>query len=264
MKLPLQLVNQIHLNHVERPTMGFSDEDVYLIKQGYQDKDIVIKCSNRKEVRKEAMILKWLENKMKVPKVYFDIEEDGMYYLVMEMLPGQMGQYGFMQLPTEDMIKLYANEIKKWHSIDYHDFPHVNTLTDKIEHTRYNVKHHLVKEQYFERELQGKTGQEVFDEMMACYPKDFDLVLCHGDVCMPNFMIDNGKVTGWIDVVGCGVNDRYLDIAIALRTLRFNFEWLNKKFDNKDMKLFLDTYGIEKLDKEKVKFYILLDELTNG
>ena len=100
--------------------------------------------------------------------------------------------------------------------------------------------------------------------MMLLYPQEFDLVLCHGDVCMPNFMIENGKVTGWIDVVGCGVNDRYLDVAIALRTLRFNFQAMHQEFTKERMQLFLKTYGLNKLDMKKIEFYILLDEMTNN
>lgn len=262
--LPKQLINIINTKHVTRPDMGFSDEEVYLIKEGYHQQDIVIKCSKRKEVNKEAQILLWLQDKIKVPEVYFNLYEEGIYYLVMEMLPGQMGQYGFEQMPVEDMIILYANEIKKWHQIDPTGFLPVNTLKDKIAHVKENMKQGLVKTQYFERELQGKTDREVYDLMMHYYPKSFDLVLCHGDVCMPNFMIKDKEVTGWIDVVGCGVNDRYLDIAIALRTLRFNFEFFNIEFKEEYIQLFLKTYGIHKLDMDKVKFYIFLDELTNG
>lgn len=262
--LPTQLRDLICLDDVSYPSMGYSGDHVYLIKKGYLNKDIVIKCSSRYEVYKEGEILKWLEGKIEVPKVYFNIEQEGVYYLVMEMLPGQMGQYGFKQLGTKEMVVYYANLIKKWHSIDYHNFLPVNTLEDKIAHVKYNVEHGLVKTQYFERELQGKTGQMVYDLMISCYPKSFDLVLCHGDVCMPNFMMENGHLTGWIDVVGCGVNDRYLDIAIALRTLRYNFEWLNMTFSKEYQDLFLKTYGIQELDMNKVKFYICLDELTNG
>lgn len=263
-KLPALLKDKIDLTYLEYPTMGYSEDQVLLIKQGYQNKDIVIKYSKRKEVHKEALILKWLNGYIQVPHVYFDFQEDGIYYLVMEMLPGVMGQYGFNQLSEDEMIKLYALEIKKWHQIQIENFPNVNTLQEKLEHVRNNVEKHLVKTQYFEREYQGKTPEELYQKMMLLYPREFDLVLCHGDVCMPNFMIENGKVTGWIDVIGCGVNDRYLDVAIALRTLRFNFEAMHQEFTKERMQLFLKTYGLNKLDMKKLEFYILLDEMTNN
>lgn len=264
MILPKEWINQIDISEVIRPEMGYSDAEVFIVKHGYQNKDIVIKYSESEDIIKETQILLWLQDKIKVPQVYLHTYEKGKYYLVMEMLPGLMGQYGFKQMSTNQMIILYAKEIKKWHQIDYREFPSYNTLEEKLAHIRYNLKHDLVKTQYFEREFKGMSGQEVYDKMMAHYPKEFDLVLCHGDVCMPNFLIAEGKITGWIDVVGCGINDRYLDIAIALRTLRYNFEWINQTFTPKDIQLFLETYGIQNLDMDKILFYICLDELTNG
>ena len=67
-----------------------------------------------------------------------------------------------------------------------------------------------------------------------------------------------------LDVSGAGINDRHLDIAIALRTLRYNFELAGWSFTQKEIDYFLMCYGIKKLDMDKITFYILLDELTNG
>ncbi len=264
MDLPQQLKDRLDLTEVTYPSMGYSDAKVLLVKHGYQNKDIVIKYSHQEAIEKEAQILLWLKDKIRVPKVYFHFCEEDMYYLVMEMLPGEMGQNGFTYMSKEEMIVLYANEIKKWHQIPFTDFPSYNTLEDKLNHVKNNIENNLVKTQYFEREFKGMSGKELYNLMMKHYPIKFDLVLCHGDVCMPNFMLENKKVTGWIDVVGCGVNDRYLDIAIALRTLRFNCELFNDTFTQEDEELFLKTYGIKTLDIDKVLFYICLDELTNG
>lgn len=261
---PEELKGLIDFSTVKKAPIGFSGDCVLIIEKGYQNKDIVLKYSKRKEVHQEGLILKWLEGKVKVPLVYLNIEINGVYYLVMEKLKGQMGQEGFKQLGIERMIEYYAKLIKQFHQIDYSDFFDYNTLDVKLKHTQYNVKHHLVKTQYFERELQGKSAQEVYDLMMSLMPKDFDLVLCHGDVCMPNFLIDHGKLSGWIDVIGCGVNDRHLDLAIALRTLRYNLEAMGLTLTKDYKQLFIKSYGIDVLDENKIKFYILLDELTNG
>ena len=76
-KLPTLLKDKIDLTYLEYPTMGYSEDQVILIKQGYQNKDIVIKYSKRKEVHKEALLLKWLKDYIQVPSVYFDFQEDG-------------------------------------------------------------------------------------------------------------------------------------------------------------------------------------------
>ena len=80
-----------------------------------------------------------------------------------------------------------------------------------------------------------------------------------------NFMVDDAlNLTAILDVSGAGINDRHLDLAIGLRTLRYNFELKNETLTQKDIQLFLETYGLKHIDMNIITFYILIDELTNG
>ncbi|PID98588.1 MAG: aminoglycoside phosphotransferase APH(3') [Actinomycetales bacterium] len=83
-----------------------------------------------------------------------------------------------------------------------------------------------------------------------------DLVVCHGDACNPNFMIDETvdgdlEVTGYLDLENCGVADRYADLGPATLSLGWNF----KTAANED--LFLAAYcGADlTIDEYKLKFY---------
>lgn len=56
---------------------------------------------------------------------------------------------------------------------------------------------------------------------------DADLVVCHGDYCYPNVFLEDGPsgqstVTGYLDLGAVAVADRWLDLAIALRSLNLN------------------------------------------
>jgi kanamycin kinase len=51
---------------------------------------------------------------------------------------------------------------------------------------------------------------------------DADLVVCHGDYCLPNVFLENGEVTGYLDLGAVAVADRWLDLAIGLRSLEYN------------------------------------------
>ncbi len=263
-KLPTELQQILDTSKMQLPKMGYSQDNVVLLYRGYKQKDVVLKYSCREEIKKEAMIYKWLQGKIAVPKVYFYKEIDHVHYLLMEMLPGNMGQDGFNQLGVEKMIMYYAKEIRKWHELDYTDFPNVNSLEDKINQVKYNVQNDQVKCEYFEEELKNKTPNQIYDMMIKCKIDTNDLVLCHGDVCFPNFMMKDGHLTGWIDVIGAGVNDRYLDLSIALRSLRYNLKLLNIEYTSKYQDIFLKAYGLSSLDKQKIKFFIYLDELTNN
>lgn len=49
-----------------------------------------------------------------------------------------------------------------------------------------------------------------------------DLVVCHGDYCLPNVFLEDGEATGYLDLGAVAVADRWLDLAIGLRSLDYN------------------------------------------
>lgn len=51
-----------------------------------------------------------------------------------------------------------------------------------------------------------------------------DPVVCHGDACNPNFLLDaSGSCVGYVDLGRLGVADRWADLASALLSLGWNF-----------------------------------------
>lgn len=50
-------------------------------------------------------------------------------------------------------------------------------------------------------------------------------VVCHGDACAPNFLIDaEGRPGGYVDLGALGVADRWADLAVASMSLHWNFD----------------------------------------
>ena len=89
--------------------------------------------------------------------------------------------------------------------------------------------------------------------MVGLYPWPEDLVVCHGDYSMPNIILLNGRVNGFIDLGQLAVADRYVDWLAVRDTFRYNqlpaecFSW------------FLEEYGVPTLDENKLRFYDLLN-----
>ena len=78
-----------------------------------------------------------------------------------------------------------------------------------------------------------------------------DAVVCHGDACNPNFLLDEaGLCVGYVDLGMLGLGDRWADLAPALLSLGWNFGdgW---------QPAFLAGYGIEP-DPAKQEFYTWL------
>jgi kanamycin kinase len=74
------------------------------------------------------------------------------------------------------------------------------------------------------------------------------LVVCHGDACVPNTLVDaKGDWVAHVDLGRLGLADRWADIAVASMSLGWNF---GEGFEES----FFEAYGIER-DELRIRFY---------
>lgn len=74
------------------------------------------------------------------------------------------------------------------------------------------------------------------------------LVVCHGDACAPNTLVDDGgRCFGHVDLGDLGLADRWADLAVATLSLSWNYAgaWEHE---------FFDAYGVDP-DPQRVDFY---------
>lgn len=94
---------------------------------------------------------------------------------------------------------------------------------------------------------------------LADPPPDDRLVVCHGDACAPNTLLDDAatddaaQVAGYVDLGSLGVADRWADLAVASWSLCWNYGPGHEA-------AFFDGYGIEP-DPTRIDYYRLLWEL---
>ena len=76
-----------------------------------------------------------------------------------------------------------------------------------------------------------------------------DGVIIHGDACLPNFVVNNGRLSGVIDVGLCRVGSPTVDLEAAVWSLRHNLGdgWGGR---------FLDAYGWHVSDPETVRGFV--------
>jgi aminoglycoside phosphotransferase len=89
---------------------------------------------------------------------------------------------------------------------------------------------------------------------LAAPPPIDALVVCQGDACAPNTLLDDdGRCTGHVDLGALGVADRWADLAVATWSLDWNFGpgWQD---------LFLDAYEVAP-DPRRTEYYRLLWDL---
>lgn len=91
--------------------------------------------------------------------------------------------------------------------------------------------------------------------LLADQPPVDLLVVCHGDACVPNTLLDPaGALTGHVDLGSLGTADRWADLAVATWSLDWNYGPGHED-------ALLDAYGVER-DAARTAYYRLLWDLT--
>lgn len=81
-------------------------------------------------------------------------------------------------------------------------------------------------------------------------PEPDRLVVCHGDACVPNTLIDeDGRFAAHVDLARLGVADRWADLAIASYSIGWDINF-GPGFED----LFFETYGVAR-DVERIDAY---------
>lgn len=90
-------------------------------------------------------------------------------------------------------------------------------------------------------------GVTVPDELRTPPPTD-QLVVCHGDPCVPNTLLDDaGAPAGFVDLGALGLADRWADLAVGSMSLEWNY---GPGYEH----LYFEGYGIEP-DPRRVDYY---------
>jgi aminoglycoside 3'-phosphotransferase-2 len=238
-----------------RDEKGCSDAQVFLLQsEGLPRLFVKVEAvSPYGELPDEIARLRWLSScSLPCPDIIFDGMHAGHHWLLMNAVPGT-DLASADSLTIEARVRILAGALRQLHALDPSTCPFDHRLNVRIEAARARVLAGLVDETDFDGDMLGKTAPELFIRLVSEKPAVGDIVVTHGDACLPNFMADNGSFAGYIDCARLGLADRYQDIALACRSVTDNFgeEWVRP---------FLDYYGLAQADPAKLAYYRLLDE----
>ena len=123
----------------------------------------------------------------------------------------------------------------------------------RLYRARMRIDAGLVEVDEFDEARQGWTAEQVWSAMQELLPLTPDPVITHGDFSLDNLLIHESKVVGCIDTGRVGIADRYQDLAIAWNSLG--------EFGPSLQTHFFEQYGVADLDRRKLQFHLMLDEL---
>jgi aminoglycoside phosphotransferase len=220
-----------------------SNHVMYLKIQAVDDGDLL----------PEKERLEWLQGKLPVPEpIYFDSDNEHQFMLLSE-IKGVPSFDRTLRHDIPNLIRELAQGLRTIHSLDKNCCPFSLSLSERIKMVQDRIFSGRVNMESFSLHYPNQTLQELFDEMIRMTPESEELVVCHGDYSMPNIIMLDGRVNGFIDLGQLTVSDRYLDFVTVRNTFRYN------KLPDECFTLFTKEYGIQDIDDSKLRFYELLD-----
>lgn len=231
-----------------------SDADIYdsscspEAKVYFIDKDggYYLKRSEKASLKKEAEMSAYFHSKGIGAEVLDYISGDCDWLLTAALNGNDCIYERYLQDPIR-LCDTIAYELRKLHETDYSGCPVTDRTADYIASAMQNYKTGNYDSSYFPDNFGYHTAEEAYTELKNGINALQSKVLLHGDYCLPNIILDEWKLSGFIDV-GCGgIGDRHIDLFWGVWTLRFNLK--TNKYRNR----FLDAYGRDKADEALLK-----------
>lgn len=252
-ELPASLESRLEEFAFTKIKLGMSGAQVFKLEEG--DQTLFLKFAPVSSdpdpafsIQAEADRLEWLRSKkLAVPKVEMFLEAGGLEYLLMTAIPGRDASQPWPSNQIPSIIAKLATGLRTWHDMNTIDCPYSLPLETRIAQAKVRTKNDSLR-----LELEA---------LLKHTPKYEDLVLCHGDPCVPNVLLnDDLEISGWIDLGRAGVIDRHWDLALIVGSLEMD---LNPQFNGWSER-FLEAYGLDVVNRETLEFYIQFDRFFWG
>ena len=166
-------------------------------------------------------------------------------YLITEKVSGEDCTHYFND--PERLCDTIAANLRKLHNQPTTDCPIQDRITSYVcsvhtGHDRGKYEHNLFEGLWEFPSV--KIAWDVAKEGMKSLERN---TLIHGDYCLPNIILNNWKLSGFIDLGRGGVGDRHIDVLWGIWTLKYNLG--TAQYTDR----FIDAYGRDIVDKNKLR-----------
>jgi kanamycin kinase len=204
----------------------------------------------------EADRMRWSAAYLPVPPVVDSGSDGEAHWLVTEALRGLPGTHSSFGADKGLLVRTLAAGLRAFHDLPVGECPFDFRLNAALLLTRDRMDAGLIDaERDFHPEFTHLTPADALSRLELEQPTSEDLVVCHGDYCLPNMLIDQDQVVGYVDLGELGVADRWWDLAVATWSLTWN---LGGGYET----AFLEAYGIQP-DEERMEYYRLLYDMVS-
>jgi kanamycin kinase len=204
----------------------------------------------------EAKRIIWARAHVPVPEVLeFGVTDDTTWFLS-RAIPGDDATAERFRVDLPGLVRRLAIALRRLHSIPVDACPFSFRLDDALQHAEHRLRHgEIDPPRDFHTEHAHLSAEAALRQLIAARPPSEDLVVCHGDYCVPNILFHGDALAGFVDLGELGIADRWWDLAVATWSLTWNF---GPGYES----MFFDSYGVD-LDADRCQYYRLLYDVVS-
>jgi aminoglycoside phosphotransferase len=195
----------------------------------------------------------WAADYLPVARVLDYDQDDAHEWLLTAAVPGATAVDDALRADPARLVPLLAAGLRRVHALPVAACPFDNRPEVAIERARLRVVADLVDPAAVYPYGAYPTAEAALVRLEQLRPRDPELVVCHGDYCLPNVLFDDWRLSGYVDLGRLGVTERWHDLADALWSVTRN---LGPGWEE----AFLSAYGVAR-DPAKLEFFGLLGHL---
>ena len=200
-----------------------------------------LKKAPRGELRLEAELGAYFAKRKLAPSVisYISGEYD---LLLTERLRGEDATHEDYLKEPKRLAKKMGEILRELHESDFSDCP----VQDRLAAYYETLERNYIQGAFDLSFGKFKNADEAYKAALAGRELLSQDTLIHGDFCLPNFLFDNWRFTGFIDLAAAGVGDRHIDLFWGAFTLNYNLG------TDKYTEIFFDSYGRERINPDAI------------
>jgi kanamycin kinase len=204
----------------------------------------------------EAKRAVWARDYIPVPEIIeFGISDDTTWLLSSGIVGADATSERFRS-DIPGLVQRLGAALRYFHAMPVVACPFSFRLDDALMHAHQRLRRgEIDSTRDFHPEHVALTPSAAVRKLMATRPASEDVVVCHGDYCVPNILFRDTALAGFVDLGELGTADRWWDLAVATWSVTWNF---GPGYET----MLLDSYGVE-LDEERSQFYRLLYDVVS-
>ena len=200
---------------------------------------------------REMEMMKFFYSHNLAPKLISYVSENGNDYLISEALDGEDGiAERYLQQPAR-LAEVFGASLKVIHSLPLVGCPFPTRAAEMLAESESNILRGYADKAIISEDIKEATIH--LSTLKSCTKDD---VVIHGDYCLPNIILQDWKLKGFVDIGTGGLGDRHYDLFWGIWTLEFNLK------TDKYREAFLDAYGRADIDPDRLELCRLLAGFT--